>query len=309
MRNNLVKTICDYAEKDKDIILITGDLGFNVLNKFYDRFPEQYINAGISEQNMTSVAAGLALTGKTVFTYSIGNFSTLRCIEQIRNDICYHNANVKVVALAAGFAYGALGMSHHATEDIACMKSLPNMTVFSPCDPLETVAVTAKAIKMKTPCYIRLGRGGEPNIHSDFNVENFEVGKAYKISEGNSGVCVFSTGAITIEAKKAVDNLKNGGINVALYSFPTIKPIDEKTIIECALSNKVIISLEENNIYGGFGSSIADVLATLEVNHARLIKLGLKDEYPSIVGDTNYLRGYYKMDSKTIINTIMEIIK
>ncbi len=309
MRNNLVKAICEEAENNKDVIIVTGDLGYNVLNKFYDRFPEQYINAGISEQNMTSVAAGLALTGKMVFTYSIGSFSTLRCLEQIRNDICYHNANVKIVALAAGFAYGALGMSHHATEDIAVMKSLPNITVFSPCDPLETIAVTKKAMELKTPCYIRLGRGGEPNIHDEFDPSKFEIGKAYKLTDGDKNICIFSTGAITIEAKKAVDELKVEGINIELYSFPSIKPIDEELIVKCSTNHDLIITLEENNTFGGFGSSIADVLSRVEGKHAIIKKLGLNDEYPSVVGDTNYLRQYYKMDSKTIKEIIMENLR
>lgn len=309
MRNNLVKAICEEAETNKDVIIVTGDLGYNVLDKFYNRFPKQYINAGISEQNMTSVAAGLALTGKMVFTYSIGSFSTLRCLEQIRNDICYHNANVKIVALAAGFAYGALGMSHHATEDISVMKGLPNITIFSPCDPLETVAVTKKAMELTTPCYIRLGRGGEPNIHSEFDFSNFEIGKAYKLSDGNANVCIFSTGAITIEAKKAVDELKIEGVNVELFSFPSIKPIDESFVKECSLNHNVIVTLEENNIYAGFGASIADILSRVEEKHATIIKLGLNDEYPSIVGDTNYLRKYYKMDSETIKMVIKRNLK
>lgn len=309
MRNNLVNTICEEAKKNKNVIIITGDLGYNVLNKFYDVYPDQFINAGISEQNMTSVAAGLALSGKLVFTYSIGSFSTLRCLEQIRNDICYHNANVKIVALAAGFAYGALGMSHHATEDIACMKSLPNMTVFSPCDPLETIAVTKKAMSLSTPCYIRLGRGGEPNIHNIFDPDLFEIGRPYCINEGNQKICIFSTGSIIIEAKKAINELRAKDINVGLYSFPTIKPLNEKFIIDIAQTHDYIITLEENNIYAGFGASIADIISKIYEKHAVIIKLGLDDEYPSIVGDTNYLRKYYKMDSETITKIIMECIK
>ena len=188
MRNNLIKVICDEADNNRDVMIVTADLGYNVLNPFYEKFPNQYVNVGIAEQNMPSIAAGLALEGKKVFTYSIGSFSTLRCLEQIRNDICYHNADVKVVALAAGFAYGALGMSHHATEDLAAMKSLPNMTVFSPCDPIETRAVTRAAINLNTPCYIRLGRGGEPNIHNNLDDEfSFEIGKAYKLFDGLDG--------------------------------------------------------------------------------------------------------------------------
>ncbi len=305
MRNNLVRTICECAEKDKDIIIVTGDLGYNVLNVFYDKYPEQYINAGISEQNMTSVAAGLALEGKCVFTYSIGNFSTLRCLEQIRNDICYHNANVKVIALAAGFAYGSLGMSHHATEDIACMRAMPDMVVFSPCDPLETIAVTKASIAYKGPCYIRLGRGGEPNLRESF--ANFEIGKAYPIFEGNDGV-IFSTGAITKEAILAVKELEKQRIHIALYTFPTIKPIDKETILRCAKKYKFIISLEEHDITGGFGGAIAEVLCEIPGDHAILKRVGLDNVFTSVVGDTDYLRKYYHLDSSSLINDVKGLL-
>ena len=306
MRNNLVEIICQESQKNKDIIFVTADLGFNVLNDLYKKFPDQFINVGIAEQNMTSVAAGLSLEGKKVFTYSIGSFSTLRCLEQIRNDICYHNLDVKIVALAAGFAYGALGMSHHATEDIACMKVLPNMTIFSPCDPIETRAVTRAAIQMKSPCYIRLGRGGEKNIHENNEVElNFVVGKAFPLSLGNDG-CIFSTGAITSEAQIAVKELRKKGYHLSLYSFPTIKPLDEDLVKQCALIYDFIIVVEEHQINGGFASSIADVLSNIYEKHATLKRIGMKDQYTSLVGDTNYLRQQYKMDAKEIIRVYME---
>ena len=307
MRNNMIKVICEKAEEYENLMFVTADLGYNVLNPFYEKYPDRYINVGIAEQNMTSVAAGLALEGKKVFTYSIGSFSTLRCLEQIRNDVCYHNADVKVVALAAGFAYGALGMSHHATEDIAAMKVLPNMTVFSPCDPIETRAVTRAAISLNTPCYIRLGRGGEVNVH-DKDLLSFEIGKAYKLFDGSDG-CIFSTGSITNEAKKAVVSLKEQGINVALYSFPTIKPIDEELIRECSKKYSYIVTVEEHQIYGGFASSISDVLSFDNEKHASLIRVGMNDEYTSIVGSTDYLRKEYRMNSDAIVKIIKETVK
>lgn len=304
MRNNLVKVICEYAKENKDLMLVTADLGFNVLNPLFENFPKQYVNAGISEQNMTSVAAGLALSHKKVFTYSIGSFSTLRCLEQIRNDICYHNADVKIVALAAGFAYGSLGMSHHATEDIACMKVMPHITVFSPCDPIETRLVTKAAIEMNTPVYIRLGRGGEPNIHQgEFE---FEVGKAYKLHDGLDA-CILSTGAITKEAMDAVLELENENIHVSLYSFPTIKPLDEELLINLSKKFNKIITLEEHQIYGGFASSIADAITDNNLN-AKLYRLGMSDEFTSVVGSTEYLRHYYQMDKDAVIAKVKEIL-
>ncbi|NRT37018.1 transketolase [Clostridium beijerinckii] len=306
MRNIFVSTLYNIAQNDRDVILITGDLGYGVLTKFWETYPRQFINAGIAEQNMTSIAAGMALEGKKVYTYSIGNFPTLRCLEQIRNDVAYHNANVNIVAVGGGFAYGALGMSHHATEDLAIMRALPNLTVFAPGDPLETIEVTKAANEINGPCYIRLGKGGEKNVH--VKIGNFKVGKAINVFKGNE-ICIFSTGSILVEANKAANNLNNKGISTSLYSFPTIKPIDKETIIECAKTHKCIITIEENNITGGFGSSIAEVLSEISGEHAFLRKIGLNDTYSSVVGSQNYLRNYYGICSEKIEEIANEIVK
>ena len=309
MRNHLVATVLEEAKKNKNIVFLTGDLGFAVLEDFMKECPNQVINAGIAEENMTSVAAGLALEGKMAFTYSIGNFDTLRCLEQIRNDVCYHNANVKIISLAAGFAYGSLGMSHHATEDIACLRSLPNLTLFSPCDILETIAVAKAAMKINTPCAIRLGKGGEPNLRDNFDIENFEIGKAYKMKDGKEKVIVFSTGAITIKAKEAVEFLAKEGIDVALYTFPTIKPMDESFVLEAAKKYQTIITLEEHQKDGGFGSAIAEVVATIKGDRANVIRMGLDDTYTSVVGDTDCLRTYYHLDAESVIKNVKEALK
>ena len=307
MRNNFINIITEEAIKDKNIILVTGDLGFNVLNVFEEKCPKQFINAGIAEQNMTSVAAGLALSGKKVFTYSIGNFSTLRCFEQIRNDICYHMADVKIISLAAGFAYGNLGMSHHATEDIACLRSLPNMILFSPCDPLETRLVARECLKINGPCAIRLGRGGEPTLWK--NEFDFKVGRCFKMFDGDE-IAILSTGAITKEAKDAVLELKAKGMNIALYTFPTIKPIYEKDVIDIFEKYKFVLTLEEHNKLGGFGGAISEIVAqhNFEKRPAKLHIMGLDDVYTSVVGSTEYLRHYYKLDKTSIIKIIEDYI-
>lgn len=306
MRNSVVAEITRQAEKNESIYLLTGDLGFNVLNVFWDKFPDRFINCGISEQNMTAVAAGMGLDGKCVFTYSIGNFPTLRCLEQIRNDICYPKANVKIIGLGSGFAYGDLGMSHHATEDIACMRSLPNMTVFSPCDPLEAIAAVKAAVQIDGPCYIRIGRGKEPCLRDAF--DSLEVGKGYCLFSG-SQIAILSTGAITAEAKHACEILKAEGIEVSLFDFPTIKPIDDKLISDLAKTNHHLISLEEGNVFGGFGGAVAEVLSEIEGEHAVLKRMGLQDEFTSIVGDTEHLRHYYKMDAQAIVKAVKELWK
>lgn len=179
MRNTFVNTLVELAKKDRDIELVTGDLGFGVLKPFWEQLPDQFVNAGIAEQNMTTVAAGMALEGKTVFTYSIGNFPTLRCLEQIRNDCAYHGANVKIVCVGGGFVYGALGMSHQATEDIAVMRALPGVAVLCPGDLVEAAEATKAIAAYPGTCYMRLGRGGERRIHD--RIDHFEIGKALPI--------------------------------------------------------------------------------------------------------------------------------
>ena len=303
MRDTFVRTLLEIAKKDKNVYIITGDLGFGVLKPFWTELPDQIINAGIAEQNMTSIAAGLAMQGKTVYTYSIGNFPTLRCIEQIRNDCAYHNANVKVVCVGGGFVYGSLGMSHHATEDIAMMRSLPSVTVLAPGDLVEAEAATKAIYETPGTCYLRLGRGGEKRIHE--KLDGFTIGKAIEIQKGEN-VAVFSTGAIFDEVNEACEELKVQGIIPTVYTFPTVKPIDKEVILECAKTHKAIVTVEEHNLSGGFGSAVAEVLAETDGVKAKLVRVALDDRYSCIVGSQKYLRKQYSIDAKAIIEKVKE---
>ncbi len=302
MRLAFVETLLEAIKKDKNIILITGDLGYGVLTEIWEKYPQQFINAGISEQNMAAVACGMALEGKIVFIYSIANFPTFRCLEQIRNDILYHKANVKIVALGAGFSYGTAGMSHHATEDIAIMGSLPNLTVFSPCDQTETKAVTKASIELNSPCYIRLGKGGEPQIHS--NDISFQVGRAIEIISGNK-ICIIATGSIIIEALEAAKSLNKMGISTALLSMPTINPIDDKAIQKFGQIADVIVTVEEHNINGGLGSLVANILASISGKTALLKKVGIHGGFSSVVGSQEFLREYNQIKARDIVNLIV----
>lgn len=301
MRNHLINKIAELAEEDKNIILITGDLGFGVLESFQKKFPKRFINAGIAEQNMAAIAAGLALEGNKVFIYSIGNFPTLRCIEQIRNDICYHNANVKILAVGSGFAYGTLGMTHHATEDLAIMRALPNMKVFTPCDSISAEAIAQDICKINGPCYVRLERGGEPEIFS--KDEKFEIGKLKEIRKGYD-IAVITIGTVINEAIKAADILREKNNYISVYSVYSLKPIDKEQILEMAKEYKYIITVEEHQITGGLGSTIAEIIAENNMN-TKIIRLGLNDEFTSVVGNQEYLREIYKIDYKNILNKII----
>ena len=305
MRDTFFKTLIDLADKNPDLEVVTGDLGFGVLKPFWEAHPNQIINAGIAEQNLTSVAAGMALEGKTVFTYSIGNFPTLRCLEQIRNDCAYHKANVKIVCVGGGFVYGSLGMSHHATEDIAIMRSLPDVTVLCPGDLVEAEAVTRAIADYPGTCYLRLGRGGEKRIHEA--LPDFKIGKAIPVSKGER-VAIFSTGAIFEEIEEARELLKSSGINPTIYTFPTVKPIDTDVIKDVAATHDVIVTCEEHNLSGGFGSAVAEVLAEIP-HHARLVRIVMNDEYSTIVGDQKYLRHQYGMSGEKIAERILFEVK
>lgn len=305
MRDTFVRTLVELAKENPNIELITGDLGFGVLKPFFDQCPDQFTNAGIAEQNMTSVAAGMALAGKIVFTYSIGNFPTLRCIEQIRNDCAYHNANVKIVCIGGGFVYGSLGMSHQATEDIAMMRVLPDVAVFAPGDLAEAKEITKAIVDYPGTCYLRLGRGGEKRIHD--KIEKFQIGKAIHVQEGQR-VAIFSTGAIFEEVEIACEKLKEAGIIPTVYTFPTVKPLDTEAILKCAAEHELIVTCEEHNVLGGFGGSIAEVMAE-NLSKARLLRIGMEDKYCIKVGNQKYLRNEYGMSGEKIAERIGEKIR
>ena len=306
LRDKFIETLSSEVKKNPNIILITGDLGFGVLDKFRETYPNNFINAGVAEQNMTGIAAGLALEGKIVFTYSIANFPTMRCYEQIRNDICYHNLNVNIVSIGAGFSYGSLGMSHHATEDIAVMRCLPNMTMLSPSGLWETSEATKALINKPGPGFLRLDKSVaiDSPLSDD---EKFVLGKARKMSSGDD-CTLFVTGGILSEAQIAQQALQRKGISIKIINIHTIKPIDTSVIIkECDGSN-AIITLEEHTIDGGLGSIISEIIAENQLAGKKFLRIGLDRGFSSIVGSQDYLRKYYKMDSESIINKITKLL-
>ncbi len=303
MRNAFINRLSELAKNDKNILMMAGDLGYNVLNKFYDDMPKQFVNAGIAEQNMTSMAAGMALEGKKVYTYSIANFPSLRCLEQIRNDILYHDANVKIISVGAGFGYGSMGMSHHGTDDMGVMRCLPNIIIFSPSDKNEAIRVAELSVMTKKPAYIRLGKGGEEDIHEYLE---FNIGESINVVKGNK-VAIFTTGPIASEALEATNILNEMSISTALYTFPTVKPIDEEIIKKCGNDFDLIVTVEEHNIIGGLCSAVAEVLA-MQKNKAVLRKIGLNDTYISEVGSQKYLRERHNLCSKDIVNTVLDYI-
>lgn len=301
MRSEFVKTLRAIMESDRNVILITGDLGFGVLTPIVSDLSSQFINAGIAEQNMTGVATGLALEGKSVFTYSIANFPTLRCYEQIRNDVCLHRANVKIVAVGGGFSYGPLGVSHHATEDLAAMRALPNMTVFAPGDPEEAAAATRAAYATPGPCYIRLGRGGEPKVHE--HSLDLTAKTIVSILEGGD-VAIFATGAILKNALEATRILRDTGIEASLFSVPVIKPADTEGIAAFVRGTRLVVTVEEHSVIGGLGSIVAEVVAAMGGLRPRLKMIGLEDYFSDIGGSHEYMRDVHGLSVGGIVSAI-----
>jgi transketolase len=297
MRATFIQTLIELAEADDKIVLITGDLGFGVVEPFVARFPGRFLNVGVAEQNMAGIASGMALSGKIVFTYSIGNFPTLRCLEQIRNDVCYHNANVKIVSVGAGLAYGALGASHHATEDIAVVRALPNMTVLSPADAIEAEMATRAAAAHDGPVYLRLARTNEAAVHA--GTISFEIGKAIPVMEGND-ITLIATGSMVHISAQAAGILASTGVQARVLSMHTLRPLDEEAIRSAACETGAIMTIEEHSRIGGLGSAVAEVLAEYSERAIPFRRVALPSEFVSLVGSQNYLREAYSLSAAGI---------
>ena len=305
MRDAFLNALTSMAEIDRDVVLLTADLGFGVFEEFEARFPGQYFNVGVAEQNMTGVATGLALEGKRVFTYSIGNFPTLRCLEQIRNDAGYHDANVTVVASGGGFSYGSLGMSHHCTEDIAILRALPNVSVVAPGTTWEAGEATKVLAARSGVGYLRLDKTQADDGNGAIG-GSFEIGRSRCLREGDD-ITLITTGGILEEVVKAAEHVANDSINCRVLSFHSIKPIDIEAVKKAVSETSGVITIEEHNIVGGLGSAVAEVCMDLGMMPKKFKRIGLNDVYSSVVGSQAYLRKHYQMDSTAVIQAIQDM--
>ena len=301
MRTAFVKTLEKLADKDSSIFLLTADLGFKLFDDFRRRFPDRFINVGVAEGNMIGVAAGMALSDKNVYCYSMVPFLTMRALEQIRVDICYHNLPVKLIGVGGGLAYGLEGMTHHGIEDLAVMRSLPNMTVVAPGDPLECEAAVRESRTYSGPLYIRLGGNNDPAIH-DGNIE-FKIGQGIVVKEGKD-VSIFATGTMLPVASKVVDLLGERGYQSNLVSIHTIKPLDIKLVREVANRSKAVFTIEEHSKIGGLGSAVAEAL--IEGGWKGIFKrFALPDKYGGHIGKTEYLREKHGLSCWKIYGDIL----
>jgi len=303
VRTAFINTLNDLASHDERIWLLCADLGFSVLESFAGRFPNRYVNVGVAEQNMTGTAAGLALSGKIVFTYSIANFPVIRCLEQIRNDVCYHNLNVKIVSVGGGFGYGSAGYTHHGTEDLAIMRLLPNMTVLAPGDPVETKLLTIAAAECSGPCYLRLGKAGEPIIHT--TQPDIKIGKAIVLKEGEAGTLI-STGTTLGMVMKAASDLYARGVSVSVLSMPSLSPLDADAILHAAKSTGRIVTVENHGL-GGLGSAVAEVLAASTL-HPRFAAMYLQAKPTAVAGSQDILYASHNISVADITAKMMSLL-
>jgi len=293
MRNSFIKTLMEQARQDERIFLLCGDLGYSVLEPFAEAFPDRFVNVGIAEQNMVGLAAGLSLEGYTVFCYSIGNFPTLRAMEQIRYDVAYHDANVKIIAVGGGYAYGPLSTSHHTTEELGMLRTIPGMVVTAPGDPAEVDAMTAFIAQHRGPCYMRLNKAGEPRLHAQ--PPALTLGGIVPVRVNNTGgatAAVFATGDMVGYAARY---LEQSAPNVDLYSFPFVNPIDTVQLAALAARYTQVATLEEHQANGGFGSAILERLHDLLSDGAlarlpAVRRVAIPNAFVSSAGSQEFLR-------------------
>ena len=305
MRDTFIASLTNLAERDPRVFLITGDLGFAVLDNFSRNHSHQFLNAGVAEQNMTGLATGLALDGRIVFTYSIGNFPTLRALEQIRNDAAYHDANVNVVAVGGGFSYGALGISHHATEDLAILRSLPGLTVVAPGDDWATESAVPALAALPGTTYLRLDRSSAGRTQREG--EKFVLGQARRLREGTDATLVSTGGILSVTLAAADELLSKHGIRVRVLSMHTIVPLDVKSLEEAATETGGIVTVEEHSVHGGLGGAVAESLLESGVVPRAFHRIGLRSGFSSIVGSQDYLRAAYGMDAPSIVAAVRRI--
>ena len=305
MRNAFIETLIKLAEKDKSIYLLTGDLGFSVFETFAKRFPKRFLNCGVAEQNMMGTAAGLALSGKKPYVYSIIPFVTIRCLEQIKDDIAYQNLNVKIVGVGGGYSYGYLGATHHATEDIAMLRVLPNLKVFAPGDSVETEKLMIEAYKTKGPAYFRLTNVGGKIVHQ--KKDKIKIGEPFVFNKGKDGVLIVN-GVFLGIGKSLIEELKIEGYKFKLISLPTLKPINEESLWKELKDQKLIFSLEEHSLIGGMGTALAEILMDKGWK-GTLKRIAAPDKFFPKVGKAEYIREKYHLTKEQIKEYILKIKK
>jgi len=302
MRNAFADEIFKLRSIDPRIMLLSGDIGNRLFNPFKERFGASFLNCGIAEANMTGVAAGLALSGMRPFTYTITTFNTLRCLEQIKIDICAHQLPVTIVGTGSGLAYADQGFTHHSMDDLAVLRVIPNLTIVSPADTFELRGALQAAIRQSGPVYLRIGKKNEPVVHNQSAA--FQFGKGITLQEGQD-VCLLGTGTMVAVAEKAAELIKSNGWSVQVVSMHTIKPIDEQLLSDVFSRCRVVATLEEHSGIGGLHGAVAEWMSSCTRPHSKYVKFCTPDRFLHKIGNQNEARRALGLDPDSIANTIL----
>ena len=302
MRNAFAQELTRLAAENDRVVLLMGDIGNRLFDDFKARFPDRFFNCGVAEANMMSVAAGLALCGLRPVVYTIVPFVTTRCLEQIRVDVCYHHAPVVIVGVGGGLSYASLGATHHACEDIACLRVLPGMKIVCPGDATEVRLGLQRALAQDDPVYLRLGKKGEPVVHQEDPA--FEIGRGIVLRAGTD-VTLLSTGNLLPTAVAVADRLEAAGLSVRLVSFHTVKPLDELLLQESFGRGRLVVTLEEHSVVGGLGGAVAEWLADQAPLPARLLRIGTPDRFWHETGGQSHARLRMGLDPEAVTRRIV----
>jgi transketolase len=294
MREVFSKSLVQAARNNPKLYLLTGDHGYALFDNLRKECPERFINAGVAEQNMVGVAAGLSKLGFLPVIYGLSAFIPVRVLEQIKIDFCYENLPCILIGDGAGVVYSHLGASHQSTEDIACLRAVPNIRILSPADKFEMASCFELALGAKAPVYLRIGKSDVGEIHT--SVPKIEWGKPVLVKEGNIDTVFFATGSMAVQAVRLADNVYKGA---AVYSVPCIKPLDEKTFAEIFKDKKNVVVIEEHSIFGGLGSAIAEISSSV-LHGPRVIRLGVKDKFSKMCGSYQYLMKEHEIDYENL---------
>lgn len=302
MRQEALQTIYELAKKDPRVVFIGSDLGVGVLQKFKEEMPDRFIMEGISEAHIVGLAAGMAMEGWIPYVNTIATFLTRRCFEQVALDMCLHNVNVRLVANGGGLVYAPLGPTHLAIEDMAILRTLPNMSVVAPADPIEMISLIESTVDHKGPMYFRIAKGGEPNITSELTAP--VLGQARVIKQGGPTLLV-TTGVALHIALEASTHLSTKGCEVSIIHYPTIKPFDTESLLKAADKSSHVICIEEGVRSGGLGSIVLEELADAgALNGKKISRIGISDSFPDKYGSQKSLMDHCGLSAQSIITAV-----
>jgi transketolase len=302
MRNAFAKAIMELAQQDERLVLLSADIGNRLFDDFKTKCPNRFFNCGVAEANMIGVAAGLTMSGLRAVCYTIAPFITYRCLEQIRIDLCYHEVPVTIVGAGSGLAYASLGATHHSCEELGMLRLLPGLTVLAPGDAWEVRAGLKAALQHPGPVYMRIGKKGEPVVHS--SEPDFVIGKAIPLREGTD-VCLLSTGAILSTALSAADLLASAGCTAAVFSVPTVKPLDLPLLTDVFSRFRLVATIEEHSVLGGLGGSVAEWRSSAPDGRACLLRFGTADELLHETCNQTEAREYFGLTPSAIADRIL----